>query len=186
LVAFTAVGILGCEKAQQTGGTAAVDNKTATPASPKSGSGEDESRASDSSAVKAKMRLKLYFSDEQGMKLVEEIRDVTQTTEPAAATVRALIDGPKESGQPTIPLGTKLNKIRIKNQIAAVDLSREFVANCPGGSTGERLAVYSIVNSLTEFNTIKQVKFLVDGKDVETIAGHLDTSEPLSRDESLL
>ena len=131
-------------------------------------------------------RLVLYFSNELGTKLVEETRDVTPTSETASATVWALIAGPAGPNRQTIPRGTRLNDIRIEKGTATIDLSREFVDGLPGGSLGERLAVYSIVNSLTELSTIEEVEILVSGRKVDAIGGHLDLSGALTREESLL
>lgn len=46
----------------------------------------------------------------------------------------------------------------------------------------EELAIYAIVNTLTQnFEEIKQVKFLMDGKDAQTLAGHLDLERLYTR-----
>ncbi|MBC7339263.1 MAG: GerMN domain-containing protein [Firmicutes bacterium] len=54
------------------------------------------------------------------------------------------------------------------------------------GSLGEALAVAAIVNTLTEFPQIRQVQILVEGKQVESLAGHVDVSRPLTRNEKLI
>ena len=42
------------------------------------------------------------------------------------------------------------------------------------------LTVYSIVNSLIiNIPSIKQVKLLIDGSDIDTLAGHLDVQNPI-------
>ncbi len=46
----------------------------------------------------------------------------------------------------------------------------------------EQLAIYAIVNTLMQnFEEIRQVAFLVDGKDVETLAGHVDLMRKFSK-----
>ena len=48
------------------------------------------------------------------------------------------------------------------------------------------LLVAAIVDTLTEFPDIQKVQILVNGKKVDTIAGHMDTGEPLSRSEKVI
>ena len=128
----------------------------------------------------------LYFSDDQGEKLVKEVRSVPATDTVAKAAVVELIKGPSRAGVATIPADTTLLGVSIRDGVAEVDLSREFVDNHRGGSAGEKMTVYSIVNTLTEFRTVKAVRFLVEGERLDTIAGHMDVSRPVKREESLL
>ena len=48
------------------------------------------------------------------------------------------------------------------------------------------MTVYSIVNSLTQFEDIEKVQILIAGEEIETLAGHMDLAYPLERDESLI
>jgi hypothetical protein len=42
---------------------------------------------------------------------------------------------------------------------------------------GELLAVYALVNSLTQsIPEVRQVRFLLDGREAQTLAGHIDLS----------
>jgi hypothetical protein len=46
----------------------------------------------------------------------------------------------------------------------------------------EQLAVYALVNTLMQnFEEIKQVAFLVDGRDAQTLAGHIDLSRKYAK-----
>ena len=65
---------------------------------------------------------------------------------------------------------------------AFVDLSREVVSAHPGGSLAELLTVYTLVQVLTtNLPKITAVQLLVDGKEVDTLVGHVDTKHPLPR-----
>jgi len=131
----------------------------------------------------------LYFSDASGNYLVPEKRCIAAVEGIARSTIDELIKGPGPGSQllPTIPQGTVLKDINIRpDGLARVDFSKELAANHSGGSLGESLTVYSIVNTLTQFPTVKQVQFLVDGKYVQTIAGHVDVSAAMGRNESLI
>lgn len=131
----------------------------------------------------------LYFADPSGQYLVPVSRDIPRVEGIARATLQELILGP-ESGSdllPTIPAGTTLRDINIRpDGLAIVDFSKELVTNHKGGTSGEMLTVYSIVNTLTQFPTVKKVQLLVEGKYQQTLAGHLDIREALARNESLI
>ena len=124
----------------------------------------------------------LYFSDEQAQNLTGEKRLVSMTDGLARETINQLIKGPaKEDSNATIPAGTRLLDISVIDNVATVDFSKELIDNHTGGSAGEQMTVYSVVNTLTEFSTITKVLFLVEGQKVDTLAGHMDISRSLER-----
>ncbi|SHJ40130.1 GerMN domain-containing protein [Desulfofundulus thermosubterraneus] len=129
----------------------------------------------------------LYFSDNRGY-LVAVKKEIPKTQAIARATLQELCRGPAPGSglNPTIPPGTVLRDINIKNGLAIVDFSRELKAKHWGGSTAELLTVYSIVNTLTQFSSVQRVQILVEGEPLKTLAGHLDTSGPLEREASLI
>ena len=67
-----------------------------------------------------------------------------------------------------------------------MDFSRDLVRHFTGGSTGEEMLVGSVVNTMTGFSEIRKVQILIDGEKVETLAGHMDLSAPLTRMNHLL
>ena len=68
---------------------------------------------------------------------------------------------------------------------AFVDFSGELVSRHSGGSTDEILTVYTIVDALTaNLPAVTSVQVLVDGKQIETLAGHVDLSRPLAKNLS--
>jgi hypothetical protein len=51
-----------------------------------------------------------------------------------------------------------------------------------GGSLDEALAVFAIVNAITvNLPDVTGVQILVDGKEVDTLAGHIDLRHPLRK-----
>ena len=61
--------------------------------------------------------------------------------------------------------------------VARVDISSE---NLDGGSLTEILFVDQVVYTLTQsFEEVKSVQFLVDGKEAESLMGHVETSVPI-------
>jgi germination protein M len=62
----------------------------------------------------------------------------------------------------TIPKGTIVNNITIRNTTCYVDFSDDFL-NTPEGVTPEA-SIYSVVNTLTELPGVNRVQFSIDGK----------------------
>lgn len=129
--------------------------------------------------------IKYYFPDENGEKLLPVTKKVKILEKDKYKTaINELLKGASNKKMITIiPKKTKLRSVKVKDGVATVDFSGDIAKYFVGGSTGEELMVASIVNTLTEFSEIKSVKILVDGKEVETIAGHMDLTEPISRME---
>lgn len=87
-----------------------------------------------------------------------------------------------------IPKGTTLRSFYVTGRgDAFVDLSREITTAHPGGSLTELLTVYAIVDAVTaNLPAVQRVQLLVEGKEVDTIAGHIDVRRPLTRDQTLV
>lgn len=133
------------------------------------------------------MPVTVYYATKDAMYLVPETHNVPKSDQPAQAAVEQLLREPKSAELVrTLPEGTKLKGITVKDHIAYVDFNDKLVKNGRGGSAGEILAVGSIVNTLTEFPEIYKVQIMVEGKKVETLYGHLDTSEPMSRAKDII
>lgn len=132
--------------------------------------------------------VKLYFSTKDAMYLEAEKRKIEAgKSNKYEETINELIKGPasKELNR-TIPEGVKIREVRIEGNIAYLDFNQALVANHWGGSTGEIMTVYSIVNTITQFPEVDYVKILVEGQEIETLAGHLDTSIVLEPDRNLI
>jgi len=130
-------------------------------------------------------QIVLYFSDADAMYLTPELREIKPASGATLpqAIIAELIKGPTESGHfATLPKTTKVLSLEERQGIAYVNLSKQFEEDYPGGTTGEFLALGSIIRSLTELPTINRVQFLIEGKKVEVLAkGHVDLSNPAER-----
>lgn len=128
----------------------------------------------------------LYYPDGNCEYLIPETRLVSFNKSAEQTVLEEFFQGPgrKELINP-IPRGTRLLSIDRKNDMVTINLSKEFIKNHPGGSSGEIMSVYSIVNTLTEIPGIKSVQFKVNGNSYETLVGHLVFNKPFKRDRSL-
>lgn len=79
-----------------------------------------------------------------------------------------------------IPEGTSVQSINIEeNGLCTVDLSKE-IQNTSLTSSEEKNVIESIVNTLSQFDSVNAVQIRVNGNVVESLAGHWDISKPLS------
>ena len=103
--------------------------------------------------------------------LVPTLRNVPDTQAVARAAMGALLGGPvQRPGAVTlstsIPAGTSLLDLTIRNGIATVDLSRDFESDSGSASSRSRLA--QVVYTLTQFTGVRSVLFQVEGRTVTT------------------
>ena len=167
-------------------------SSSSTAASSSSGSA-DAQAASSSAAKKASdvqtLTVNVYYPNEQGTKLLPSSRKIEtgSSKDKYTAALESLMKGPTEKGQTAIfPKKAKLLSVTLKNGTAVVNFSKELQTNFVGGSTGEEMLVGSIVNTLTEFSEVKNVHILIEGKNIETLSGHMDLSVPISRMTNVL
>jgi len=133
--------------------------------------------------------VRLYFADAEGLSLVPERRPIMITPGSPIENyiMQALIDGPERDGfYSALPPGTKLENINTDSGTCYVSLSQDFLTNLEGSAVNEFLAVYSIVNSLTELDNIRRVQILVGGSTVPELRSGLDISSPFERYEDII
>jgi len=133
----------------------------------------------------------LYYASSDGRALVPVRRDVPAATSVVDQGRQILTVQFQDAPQPyvqVVPKGTTLRAFYVTERgDAFVDLSGDAVSAHPGGSLTELLTVYAIVNAVTaNLPAIQRVQLLVEGKEVDTIAGHVDVRRPLERDMTLV
>lgn len=101
--------------------------------------------------------------------------------------IEALLANPQDTGlRSVLPTGTQVVNYVLEGETLIVSFSHHLVTNHPGGSFGELITVYGIVNTLTEHPKVSKVQILIEGEVMETIAGHVSLLEPLAEDMSLV
>lgn len=97
-----------------------------------------------------------------------------------------LVKGPKSRELlAVLPPETSILAVYQRDNVVYVDFSRHLVVNHPGGSSGELVTVYGIVNTFASLTGVEKVQILVEGRRLESLAGHLYIGEPLPPDYSL-
>ncbi len=134
-----------------------------------------------------KIKAHLFYVADDGLHLSGVEQDVAYADAPAAQAqeiLNAQIAPVAEPLMSAIPPGTKLRALYITDRGEAfVDFTGDIVAHHTGGSLDELLTVYTIVDALAaNLPAITGVQILVDGKSVDTLAGHVDLRRPLAKD----
>lgn len=129
--------------------------------------------------------LIMYYANSEGKSLkevpVEITYDATIPLEQLA--LEQLLKGPNsiegikdQNLLKTIPDGTKINSISVKDNTCYLDLSSEFLEKRTDIS--DDVAIYSVVNTLVELSNISRVQFSIDGKQVLLYDDYVNFGEP--------
>jgi hypothetical protein len=133
-----------------------------------------------------KITATLFYVSEDGLSLVGLQREVPFGESPVEQARRLidaqLLDAPAPLAA-AVPAGTTLRALFLSERgDAFVDLSGEISTKHIGGALDELFTVYAIVNALTvNLPAVTRVQLLVDGKEVDTLAGHVDLRHPLQK-----
>jgi spore germination protein GerM len=143
----------------------------------------ESSGPADAAAAK-RIKATLFYVSEDGQRLVPVEREIPYgegLVEQAKRIVEAEIAPAPSPLVSALPDGTHLRALYVTDRGEAyVDLSAEVTTAHSGGSLDELLTVYSIVDGLTvNLPAVSAVQVLVDGREVDTLAGHVDLRRPL-------
>ena len=129
--------------------------------------------------------LTLWFASPQEDALISEKRRVQLTAtsvDRARAALQELIAGPKTAALRTLPAEVKVREIFIDEQgTAYADFTEALSRNHPGGPWSEMLTVRSIIQTLAaNIPQVKRVQILIEGREFDTLAGHIDIRRPFT------
>jgi flagellar basal body-associated protein FliL len=138
-----------------------------------------------------KQEVTLFFSDPNERFLVPEKRFIPKEKEPEAQAremIQALIAGSKTGLVNTFPEKAELQGVKREGEdILSVNFRESLVANHPGGSAAEMATVYSLTNTLTtNLPAIKRIRILIDGKERESLKGHIGLRNPFMMNRELI
>lgn len=142
----------------------------------------------DSGGNSYEQQLTLYFPDSEKDFLYTEQRILTIGMEKNICDfmMDELIRGPQEQNLiSALPEGTRTNYVEVNGNICTVDLSQEFVLNKPETAAEERLALYTIVNSLCTINGVEAVQITIDGDYCQKYL-YIDIAHPLKPEKAIL
>lgn len=130
----------------------------------------------------------LYFADSKAKKLVKETRTIKITDQQPIEQylINELIKGTSSKKMKSLLSDkTVLVSVDVEENICYLNFKSNFLDDNSGTSEHEKLVIYSIVNSLTELQTISGVQFYMDGKRVEKF-GSVSIKDYIKRNESII
>lgn len=135
--------------------------------------------------------LTLYFPSNADGKLLSETRSLKLSSDNVKAIrqiLLALVEGSHQGHGSALSPSTTVRAVFLApDGTAIVDLSQEALADFQPGIESENLAIYSIVDSLcANIPQVKEVKFLVQGQEVQTLDGHIDLTGNFAPELSLI
>lgn len=130
----------------------------------------------------------LYFANSDGSGLVREDRTIKITDQQPIEQyiINELIKGPGDKElKPILSGKTSLLSVDLADNICYLNFKSNFISENTGSEQHERLVIYSIVNSLTELQTISRVQFYMDGKRVDNF-GSFNIKDYIHRDIGII
>lgn len=133
-----------------------------------------------------KINATLFFVSEDGLALIGAQREIPfgeAIAEQARRIVEAQLAAAPAPLASAVPEGTTLKGLYVSERgDAFVDLSGDVTTKHTGGALDELFTVYAVVNALTvNLPAVTRVQILIDGKEVDTLAGHVDLRHPLQK-----
>jgi germination protein M len=134
----------------------------------------------------------LYFGNRRAEALVSERRIITASLhrdDEVESVVEELLRGPVGTDAVrTWPDGTKLRDVFYDDDLHLLylDFNSALVSGDTGGSAMETLTLGALLRTIAiDFPEVEMVQILVDGLEVETLAGHIDCTKPFRPHEWL-
>lgn len=135
----------------------------------------------------------LYFSDTSGKAIREVTSKLTydMTVPLARLLLEQLLLGPDKLEElntsdvrNTVPSGTKVNSLTIRDNVCYVDLSSDFLRMQQ--EINSEVVIYSIVNTLCELSDVNMVQFTIDGEQRELYGDMKGFNNPYERNLDLV
>ena len=132
-------------------------------------------------------QVRLYFPKAHSPDLGAEYRSVniSDETSPELCVLNELLKGPtSDKLLPALPEDSVLLSVFTQDGLCTVTFSKDFLGALESDIQA-RLAIYSIVNSLTSLSTIESVQIVLQNSNLQTLGG-VDISQPLNKKTSMI
>lgn len=202
----TSIEVVGTQPSSDSNNTTSTNatNSTNTPQTPEvnagtttgtqatqgASDGQGSSGAAQPTVAGQRVRsYKLYFAkvNQDGNVSIEgRSREVSFVDSPLTATIQALLAGPSQAERDAgyvnaIPEGSQLISASIRGTTAFLDFNEAFSFN-PLGYQTQRAQLQQVVFTATEFPTVTEVQFLIQGRKVNYLSGEgVFIGSPLQR-----
>lgn len=134
--------------------------------------------------------ITLYYQDKDGL-VVPVTRRTGKQDGIARAALNGLIDTAASREEieyfglyPVLPEGTVIRGLTIKDGLATVDFSKQFLNY--QSEQAEKTILTSVVYTLTQFPTVQDVMILIEGENKKQLKYTADVSEKLNRSRFMI
>lgn len=148
---------------------------------------DDDSEASTTAPI-GRIAVRLYVPVASRTGLATRSIEIFDTTAPGDRAKQILSELASGEAASAVPRSARLRQVYVLDDGTAwADFSSGLRDGLGGGSSNELLCVYAIVNSLAmNIEEIERVGILIEGKQVDTLKGHVDITDPLRPDLGLV
>ncbi|WP_139491935.1 GerMN domain-containing protein [Brevibacillus dissolubilis] len=134
--------------------------------------------------AKVSKNVKLYYTDANLMEIKEEEQTVElESDKPGDIKTYEkaieLLGKPSQSGNEPLWKDFQYNQVTFDNGTLTIDAKSGQTFNL--GASGEEMAIEALKKTLFQFSEVQQIVIQVDGKPVDSLMGHVDTSKPFTR-----
>lgn len=125
--------------------------------------------------------IKVYYSDVQVMQLEPHTQTITfkEDSEKYSAAYAALQQSDQKE---LIPLWENIDLLSAKLEQGTLTLDVHIPDKARMGSSGEILALDALKKTFFQFDEVKNIQLLVDGKQTDSLMGQAELENPLTRE----
>ncbi len=130
-------------------------------------------------------KINIYYPRDGFLEVVLEEVDVSMNDSIEDIVIKMLKTKSERNPMPVVPIDTKFINADIIDGTCYLNLNEAFLHN-NSGSIEDTLAIYSIVNTITDLPDIAKVQFLINGEKMEIIRAGKDFNEPFEYNYELV
>lgn len=132
--------------------------------------------------VKQKQTIAVYYTDDQLLELVAGEAEIEYDTEQEKLEAAlAALKQPSSEGQVSLWQDAVFHSVSLKDGLATVDITLPDEARL--GAPGEAFALEAIQKTLFQFEEVKGLELLLDGKPADTLMGHEQLEHPFTKNK---
>ncbi|MFY0544525.1 GerMN domain-containing protein [Brevibacillus sp. H7] len=127
-----------------------------------------------------KQMIAVYYTDQNIADLKKEEQEIAYKDEiEKYKEAIALLEKPKQAGHDPLWQNFRYHSVTFQDGQLTIDADSSNQYNLGGG--GEALAIEALRQTLFQFPEVQKIVILEDGQPIDSLMGHVDISEPLTR-----
>lgn len=132
--------------------------------------------------TKEAQSLTFYYVDDQLLEILQEEREIHfGSNEEKWNEAWSTLQSPQDDNLFSLWEDIHLIDADLKESQLVLNLS--LPEKLQLGSSGEGLAIQTLINTFGKFKGVETIQLIVDGEVIETLAGHVSIDQPFSKDD---